>query len=162
MHSWRHGHGPPSSCQVSRSITPQCLLLCALKWGVWGKGEGSPIFPASFPGHRVMVVYMCGREVWEEKGPDSGRGNFLNEVQRAERSSPILHVQTRGLGCWMGKVASTRWPLRVALPPLSTSRTVPAFRRSWPFLNVLPLFPNPLGDLHDLLRFGFPKQKTGA
>lgn len=59
-HSWRVGHSLPSSCRASRSMTLPSLLLCALPWRFWGKGEGSPTFPASCPG-RVTVGCTCGR-----------------------------------------------------------------------------------------------------
>ena len=75
----------------------------------------------------------------------------------AHGPSAVSNPGAWAVGC--SKVASARWPLLAALPPLrSTSKT----KRSRPFFNVLPLFHDPLGDLHDLPRFGFPKQKTGA
>lgn len=76
-----------------------------------------------------MVVCTCGREVWEEKDPDSGGGSFPNEIQMAERSCPIHHVKTRGSNCWVeggcqrqtasagGTASSSRAPAGLSQPP---------------------------------------------
>ena len=119
--------------------------------GGWGGRRGWSYISCFLPRHRVMVVCTCGREVWEEKDPDSGGGNFPNEIQMAEHSCPIHHVKTRGSNCWVegGCQRQTASAGGTASSPEHPQDCL-SLQKCRPFFNGLPLFHHPFGDLCDL------------
>lgn len=69
---------------------------CLLSSGFPGDGEGAlpPLIPS-------QAQFDGNLHTWE-RNAGGGGGSFLNEAQMAEHWCPICHVQTRGLGCWVG------------------------------------------------------------